>query len=221
MDYTAVQNQLLDLPPETFQRFGPIYAGLISAMSAALARSTNCIDQVAASINVNTARWGWLDAIGALYGIPRNSYETDPAYRTRLVGTLSAPHGTPLAISSFIKLALGINSTVTENFANTSYQINFSTSQSQTSLQNVVIAIKWVRPVGVPFLPFFQLTGGLFLNTLNYFGVKKVTGSYLSNPSIIVNVNIAANTNSPIPLLPTTYLSDPYLTGQAQVSFQL
>jgi hypothetical protein len=192
MNYTAVQNQLLDLPQLTFQRFGPIYAGLVSAMSAALARSTNCIDQVAANINPNLARWGYLDAIGALYGIPRYQYETDPAYRTRLIGTLSAPHGTPLAISSFIKLALGLNTTVTEDFATTSYQINFQTPQPQS-----------------------------VLDTLNYFGVKKVTGSYLSNPNTVVNVNIGANTNSPASTLPTVYLSDPYITGQAQVNFLL
>jgi hypothetical protein len=221
MNYTAVQNQLLDLPQLTFQRFGPIYAGLVSAMSAALARSTNCIDQVAANINPNLARWGYLDAIGALYGIPRYQYETDPAYRTRLIGTLSAPHGTPLAISSFIKLALGLNTTVTEDFATTSYQINFQTPQPQSVLQKVVTTILWVRPAGVPFLPLYQLTGGLFLDTLNYFGVKKVTGSYLSNPNTVVNVNIGANTNSPASTLPTVYLSDPYITGQAQVNFLL
>lgn len=220
MNYTQVNAQLLNLP-DTFQRFGPVFAGLMSAITAALTRSTYSIDQIAANININTARFGWLDAIGELFGILRNPYESDTKYRARLIGTLSATRGTPTSIVNFLKLALNLTATVTENFSTTSYQVNFLQPQTLITLQQVVQALVWVRPAGVPFLPLYQLSGGLFLNTCNYLGVKQVTGSYLSNPNVAVNIVIAANTNNPAPLLPTVYLSDPYITGTASVSLPL
>src|SRR5579863_2669781 len=172
-------------------------------------------------INLSTARWGWLDAIGKLYGIQRNQFENDPQFRTRLLGTLTTTTGTATSIVNFIKLALNLNATITENFSLVSYQINFSSTPSTSVLQQVAINIVRVRPAGVPFLPLFVIKGGLYLNTLNYFGVKRVTGSYLARPAISINVILAANTDNPAPLLPTTYLTDPYITGVAEVSFPL
>ena len=220
MNFTDVQNQLDDLPL-TFKRFGPIFAGLILSLTAAIARNTIPIDQLPPNLNLQTAKWGWLNAIGKLYGIQRNQYETDPQYRTRLFGTLTATHGTPDSIVNFIKLALNINSSITENFDLASYQINFTSPPSIQTLQQVAIAINWVRPAGIPFLPFFQIKGGLYLNTLNYLGVRQVTGSYLSRTSVSININLAPNTDNPKPLLPTTYLTDPYITGLANVNFLL
>lgn len=221
MNFDEVKGQLEDLP-STFKRFGPVFAGLISSLAAALTRSTDSIDALTPNnINLPTAKWGWLDAIGKLYGIQRDQYETDPQYRTRLQGTLTATKGTPQSIVNFIKLALNLNSSITENFDLVSYQINFTNPPSQQTLQQVAIAINWVRPAGVPFLPLFQLKGGLYLSTLNYLGVKNVTGSYLSRPQVSIDINIGPNTNSPKPLLPTTYLSDPYITGTALVKFPL
>lgn len=220
MNFVDVENQISDLP-STFKRFGPIFAGLIISLSAALARSTRVIDQVAAQTNINTAKWGWLDAIGKLYGIPRNQYETDPQYKTRLLGTLTASHGTPTSITSFIKLALNLNTTITENFDLVSYTIDFTNPPSVQTLTQVAIAINWVRPAGVPFLPFFQIRGGLFLNTLNYFGTKRVTGSYLARPQSTIAINLSDHTNNPKPLLPTTYISDPYVSGTALVPYPL
>ena len=220
MDFAGNLNQLEDLPA-AFKRFGPIFAGIITSISAALSRETRAIDQLSSQISLPTARWGWLDAIGKLYGIQRNQYENDPQFRRRLLGTLTANRGTPDSIINFIKLALNLNATITENFDLVSYQINFSNVLNQQVLQQVAIAINWVRPAGVPFLPLFVIKGGLYLNTLNYFGVKKVTGSYLAKPAVSIAVNLAANTNNPSPLLPTTYLTDPYITGVAEVNFPL
>ena len=147
MNFTDVQNQLDDLPL-TFKRFGPIFAGLILSLTAAIARNTIPIDQLPPNLNLQTAKWGWLNAIGKLYGIQRTQYETDPQYRTRLFGTLTATHGTPDSIVNFIKLALNINSSITENFDLASYQINFTSPPSIQTLQQVAIAINWVRPQG-------------------------------------------------------------------------
>lgn len=220
MNYSDVQSQILDLP-DAFQRLGPQFAALVSAFTASMSRSTRAIDQIAGQINIQTARWGWLDSIGKLYGILRNQFETDPQYRVRLLGTLSTTTGTPTSIVNFLKLSLNLNTSVTENFSLVSYQINFFTPPSSQMLQNVAINLVRVRPAGIPFLPFFTLTGGLFLDTLNYLGGKLVTGSYLSKPSVSVNLTLAENTNNPQPLLPVVYLQDPYIRGIAQASFPL
>lgn len=218
MDFKDVSNQLTDLPL-TFQPLGPIFAGLIESLSAALARSTRAIDQISPNmINMPTARWGWLDAIGKLYGLPRLLNEIDVNYRKRLIGTLTATRGTPNSIVNFLKFALNINSTISENFSVVSYQLNFNTPVSSAQLQQVAIAIGWVRPAGVPFLPIFNISGGLYINTLNYLGNKFVTGSYLSRPGSTINVVLAANTDNPEPILPTNYIVDPYITGVAQIN---
>ena len=217
MDFLDVQTQITDLP-STFKRFGFIFAGLIQSFSAALARGTTSMDQLPNNINMNFAKWGWLDAIGKLYGILRNPNENNNQFRDRLLGTLTATRGTPQSIVNFLQVALNLNTSITENFDLVSYQLNFSKAINTQTLQKVAVALQWVRPVGVPFLPFFQLKGGLYLSTLNYFRVQKVTGSYLGKPSVSILVNLAANTNSPEALLPTTYLADPWITGTAVVS---
>jgi len=199
MDFTDVQNQLSDLPL-TFRRFGPVFAGLIQSLTAAIARTTIPEDQLAGQTNLQVAKWGWLDAIGKLYGIQRNQYETDPQYRARLFGTLTAWHGTPQAIVNFIQLALNINTSISENFSLASYQINFNSPPSTQTLTQVAIAINWVRPAGIPFLPLFSINGGLYVNTLNYLGAKQVTGSYFSRPGASITINLAPNTDNPKPI---------------------
>ena len=220
MQFSDVQQQIGSLP-DTFIPMGSIFAGLIESLSALVARSTTAIDQLSSQIDVPTAKFGWLTAIGLLFGIQRNQYESDDQFRTRLVGTLTATRGTPQSIVNFLQLALNLNVTVSEDFINPSYQINFLTPVTTQTIQKVVIAINWVRPAGVPFLPLFITRGGLYLDTCNYFGVKRVTGSYLANPSTLVTVNIGANTNSPINQLPTNYISDQWITGVASVSYPL
>jgi len=220
LNFNDVENQLTDLPT-SFQRFGFIFAGLITSLTAMLARNTQALDQLSAMTDINTAKWGWLSAIGSLYDLPRTQYETDPQYRTRLLGTLSANTGTPQAIVNFIKLALNLSTTITENFNVVDYQINFANPPSQQTLQQVAITINRVRPAGVPFLPLYQINGGLYLNTCNYFNTRFVTGSYFSQPHSSIAVTLAQNTNNPTPILPTNYLTDVYVTGIAQVSFPL
>ena len=217
MNFDDVQNQLDDIP-SSFKRFGYIFAGLISSLTAILARNTQALDQLATMIDINSARWGWLDSIGQLYSIPRNQYETDPQYRTRLIGTLNAHTGTPQAIVSFIKLALNLDTTIIENFNVVDYQINFTNPPSQGTLQNVALSIVRVRPAGVPFLPLYQVTGGIYLNTCNYLNTRFITGSYFSQPHSSISIFLAQNTNNPPALLPTQLLTDPYITGLAQVN---
>jgi hypothetical protein len=220
MTYNDILNQLDDLP-EPFRHNGSIYPSIIASIAAALARNTNSADAVISDININTAQWGWLNTIGELYGIIRTQYETDPIYRRRIEQTLIAPHGTPEAIQDFIKLILGITTVVTENFTNCSYQINFLSPVSVATIQQVVIAINWVRPAGVPFLPLFRSSGGLFLSTCNFLGIKRVTGSYLANPTIAINVSIGPSTDNLVSQLPTLYLTDPYITGQFPIPNQI
>lgn len=236
MDFNDVQSQLSDLP-SSFKRFGPIYAGILNSFAAALARNTTSADGTITNLTfaqfsqppipvgqlTNTslvvlnaddvAQWGWLDTFGKFFGIPRNVNESDPPYRQRIYGTLTAPHGSPLAIASFIFQILGINATVTEDFTNPSYRISFDQLLTEIQLAAVISTIKWVRPAGMPFLPLFQIRGGLFLRTINYFEVRRVTGSYLVTATVSVSSSIPPYTNNPKALLPTIYLTDPYITG--------
>jgi len=218
MNFDDVKGQLTDLPEGAFQRFGPIFASLINSISAAISRETRAIDQLSNMINLPTARWGWLSAIGLLYGIQRNQYENDNQFRIRLLGTLTATTGTPTSIVKFIKLALNINSSISENFSLYSYQINYTNVPSQAVIQQVAINIVRVRPAGIPF-ESSVLKGGLYLNTLNYFNVKRVTGAYLTNPSTNITLTLAPNTNNQFALLPTSLITDPYITGVANVSY--
>lgn len=210
MDFQQTE-QILSNLPQPFSRFGPIFNAILLGFTIACARNNVAIDSINNNIYTNNAKWGWLDAFGQLYGILRNQYETDPQYRQRLIGTLTAPHGTPLAISQFIKLALGLNTTVTEDFLSPSYTINFVTPVSTNTLQNVANTILWVRPAGVPFLPLYQQSGGLYLSTMNFLRGTKVSGSYLSQPHTNLNITIPASTPNPICILPTTYFNDPFI----------
>lgn len=210
MNFQQTYQILSDLP-QPFTRFGSIFNAILLGFTIACARNNISIDAINQNIYTNNARWGWLDAFGQMYGVLRNQYETDPQYRTRLIGTLTAPHGTPLSISQFIKLALRISTYITENFSTPSFTVNFNTPVNSNTLQNIANTILWVRPAGVPFLPLFSSSGGLFLFTLNYLNGTKVTGSYLSNPHISGNVTISAGTPNPICTLPTTYFTDPFI----------
>ncbi len=212
MNFQQTEQILTDLP-NTFRRYGSLFNAIILGFAIACARNNIAIDSIYQNIYTNNARWGWLDVFGQLYGILRNQYETDPQYRVRLIGTLTAPHGTPFAISQFLNLALGLNTNITENFVSPSFSINFSSPVTTSTLQNVVNSINWVRPAGIPFQPLYTQTGGLFLETINYLGITKVTGSYLSAPHTTVNVAVSPSTPNPVCILPTTYFTDPFITG--------
>jgi hypothetical protein len=212
MNFSDVLNQIEDLP-DTFKRPGPIFNAIVTSLAAILSRQTSALDQLVVNLNLQNARWGWLDTFGKFYGINRNGQESDVLYRARILGTLTAPHVTPIAIASFVNLALGLVVTVTENFLNTTYQLNFLSPPSLVTIQQVANAINYVRPAGVPFLPLFMITGGLSLHTCGYFRTQQVTGSYFTAGKTSLNINIAQSTNSPQTKLPTNYLSDPLILG--------
>lgn len=212
MNYQQILSILSDLPG-TFQRPGTVYQSILQSFTSACARNTIAIDALISQISLPTANWGWLDAVGNLFGIPRNPYEIDPSYRSRIQATLIAPHVTPTAMENFIQAVLGISVIISENFTNATYQLEFSSPVSTQDLQNIVNALIWVRPAGIPFLPIYTVSGGLFLNTVNFFGVKRVSGSYLVQSRTSVDINIAPNTDNPQAMLPTVYLTDPLITG--------
>ncbi len=209
MDFQAVKARLDDLP-RTYTRLGPGYQAFDLSQTAALFRYTNASDGVVNQLNFIQARGPWLDAWGKLFVIPRNVNESDDAYQNRITMTLLAGRCTPVALLIYLQ-SLGITATIAEDFVNASYHIQFTaplTSQGFASLAQNLAA---VRPVGVPFLPFQVLQGGLYLGTVDFVNAPKVTGAYLDSPLKGFTPTIGASTNNSVPLLPTLFLSDPTL----------
>lgn len=210
MDWQQVLTQLTDLP-RTYLRTGSVFQQWMNSLTEELSRYTTATDALTAQVAFTNAVAAWLDVWGELFGIARNSNESDAAYSQRIMGTLQAEHGPPLAISAFMLLSLGLRTTVTENIpAAVGWSLQLGSSTTTPQEATIAQALDFVRPAGVPY-NFNILRGGCFLTTVNYLGRAKVTGAYLTLPYSVVGPNIPANTNNSTPLLPTTFLTDPQI----------
>lgn len=207
MDWNAVASQLSDVP-RTFQRSGTTYQWLMNAYTAGLLRYTSAADGTNTQLSFQTAVGNWLDVWGNLFNIARNNGEADGVYAKRIQFLLTRGKGTLVAIAQFIQTAENISATVTEQSPGYTIQLG---SQSTSFYAQIASDLKYVRPAGVPFLPFQVLRGGLYLGTVDYLGVHKVTGAYLTTPVTPVTPVMSATTNNSTPLLPTTFLTDPTL----------
>ena len=212
MDYSAILTQL-NLLPQTFLRFGTPFTWLQASKAAALLRYTGAVDALINQLNFSQAVGVWLDCWGKLFSIPRNSDETDNTYANRITALLTAGRGTPVGIQIYLLIALGITATVTEDFVNTAWQLKLSTPLTQAQLTQMIDNLVYVRPAGVPCLhAIANVQGGTYLGTVNFFGAARVTGAYLKTPvQNASTIGISATTNNSVPLLPTTFLSDPTL----------
>jgi hypothetical protein len=205
----------LESLPATFTRNGPNYGYLQSAIAAALSRYTTSQDDTNAQESINVAGYRWLDCFGLLYGIPRFSgAESSVDYLARIEATLVSARGTPVAIEQYLALITGLGVSVEEDTAADNYSITLTGAVSAALLARVNSGIGFVRPAGVPFM-LDVAVGGLFMSTINYGGRGRVTGAYLINSSNTTKPNIAANTNSALPGLPTDYLTDPSLNSSS------
>lgn len=213
MQFNDVLTQLNTLPT-TFTRPGSQFAELQASKAAGLFRYTNASDGLMeqASSFVN-ASGPWLDAWGRLFGVVRDPDETDAAYQNRITAVLTTGCGTPVAIVLYILVALGIQATVTEDFNDTSWSLSLSTPLSPMAFQQLISNLIYVRPAGVPFVKVqTSEAGGTFLGTINYLGAPRVTGAYLKTPQQTTDTTaLAAFTNNSVPLLPSTFLTDPTL----------
>lgn len=213
MQFLDVLTQLNTLP-STYLRPGPQFAEMQSAKAAGLFHFTNASDGLVNQVQSFANATGvWLDAWGKLFGVPRDPDEADNAYATRISAVLTSGCGTPIAITVFIKLSLNIDATITEDFTDTAWFLVLNTPLTPQGYQQLISNLKYVRPAGVPCLKFQEnAQGGLFAGTVDFLNAPQVTGAYLKTPSQAVSVtSLSAYTNNSVPLLPTTFLTDPTL----------
>lgn len=72
------------------------------------------LDKAIEQMDIRTADGQWLDWWGILYGVERKRYETDSAYRRRIVWETMAPRTNNVALEFLLKEALGYDSSVTD-----------------------------------------------------------------------------------------------------------
>lgn len=212
MQFSDVLAQRATLP-STFTRSGSPYNLLANSKAAALARFTGAVDGLINQIQSMSNAYGvWLDAWGKLWSIPRNTNEKDSDYLSRISAILLAGRGSPAAIELFILIAFGITVSVTEDFTACTWNLVFSAPPNNQQLANIAASLPYVRPAGVPVLSEESGKGGLYLGTVNYLGAPRTTGAYLETPQGAVDTTTqSAFTNNSTPLLPTLFLTDPFL----------
>ena len=213
MQYLDVLTQL-NLLPATYLRPSTPFSYIQSARAAALYRYTSGSDGLVAEVqNFRDADGVWLDAWGKLFGVPRDPNEVDDAYMNRISAVLTAGRGTPVAIEIFVLVSLNVAATVIENLSSCSWELSLATALSTAAFQQLIANLKYVRPAGVPCVQVeSSQQGGMFLASVDFLNAPRVTGAYLKTPIQVANATqLVAYTNNAVPLLPTTFLTDPTL----------
>ena len=209
MLWSDIQYQLNDLP-DTYKRDGDTFQWVMNSLTAALDRYTNSSNAVVSMANFANAQGKWLDFWGQLLGgIARLNDQTDADYMALITQTILEGKGPPVAILDYVNLIYGIKANITENFPNVGWYLKFGSSFPQSQYNQLALTLDNVRPAGVPFTPFYVLGGGLYLNTINYLGRDRVTGSYIGQPVTAFNFTIPNSTNNVVSELPTIFLEDP------------
>ena len=208
MNWSAVQSILASLP-SGYTRSGSTFADWQNSLTAGVSRLTTGIDTVNSQTTFATAQGNWLTLWGTLLGVSRTPPESDTAYSMRITETVVSGRGTPVGIESYLLEALGITSTVVENFPTVGYAVSLQPGTTLTSFQKAAFAgnLNAVRPAGVPY-NVTQLNGGLFLGTGNYLGGTGFQGSWLQPLSVASGFSTAPSTNSVVSSLPTTWITD-------------
>ena len=210
MQWIDVLKTLNDLP-STFTRSGPNFAAFQASLTNGLHKFTGSVEGALLQAQPTQAVGKWLDVVGKLRNIPRFNDESDSDYLTRITYLLTTAGGPPNALLGVMMTIGQTSATITENFSACSWSINvIGGTPSGATLSQITSSLGYVRPAGVPYAINVS-AGGLFLNTLNYLGRPRVTGAYITNASTNLPLNLSANTNNAINLLPTTYLTDPTL----------
>lgn len=209
MDFTQVQAQLNDLP-DTFKRESVPYTQLIDSLTGTLVSFTAGVDGITAQEAFANATDGWADFWGLLFGIPRDTNESNTRYKARVQFTLNSGAGPALAIQNWIISVWGVAATVKENLPEVGYSIMFPPGLVSTQIAQILVSLARIRPAGVPFQVFIE-SGGLYLETINFLDTADVTGAYLTGGLSAFILPIGAITpNIPV-LLPDLFLVDPLL----------
>lgn len=209
MQFSDVLTQLNTLP-DTYLRPGSTFAAIQGAKAAALFRFTNAADGTTAQASsFSNATGVWLDVWGKLFGLFRNEGESDGTYSNRITATMVSGRATPAAIVLYVQLANGYAASVVEDFGNTSWSLHLAQPVSNAQFNQLLQNLIYVRPAGVPVSAQAETKGGTYMGTINYHAAARVTGAYLKTPLQQQTITLSAYTNNAVPLLPTTFLSDP------------
>jgi hypothetical protein len=208
MNFSAIQRQLNDLPP-TFKRLGSPYGQWVDSLTALLALFCQGVDGLMAQLSFPAARYGWLDTWGTLLGIQRRPNEADSIYQARIQYTLLSWRANAVAMQNWLSNVEMVAGEVNENLPSVGYTVVLPPTLTSAQIAQIIADLAYVRPAGVPFNVLTQ-SGGTYLGTVNYMGgAPRVTGAYLGGAYISQPLNIAANTNNVVALLPDLLLTDP------------
>ena len=213
MNYSDVYTQITTLPP-TYLRPGQTFAGLMSSFAYGVSRFTESVDfMMQSNSSLATMDALWLEMVGNIVSVPRNNNVTTSQYLTQIQTIVAEVQGTPVSLVRFLSLQ-NISVTYSDkfsgpgDFSTIGYNLAFETPVS--NYDQIALSLKRVRPAGVPFT-FSTISGGLYLNTINYIGGYDVTGYYLLSPFNNIPFTIPETTNNAFVNLPTRYLTDPYV----------
>jgi len=212
MDWNYVQSILNDLP-RGYLRTGETFSWWQNSLTAGLVNYTYALDGLQEQYDFNNSSGPWLDTWAQLTANMRLTGESDGILQQRIKILMRQGRSTAAAIYNYVSVGLQYPCEVTENFVGPNYwEIALNQNVTKAVYQQVAQQLDQMRPAGVPFA-MSVISGGLYLDSINYLDAPSVTGAYLTEPHTYVSTGIAATTNQSKPTLPTVYLSDPTLNS--------
>lgn len=209
MNFDQAQVLLNDLPA-TFKRLGAPYTQWLDALTTALATHTESSDALLGQLDFATAQGGWVDVWGSLAGIPRRPGESTIRYKARIQTMVLATRATPVAILAWLKEIELADAELAESLPTPGYTVQLPATLTAAQVQQILDALAYVRPAGVPF-NITSTGGGTYVSTVNYLGAPRTTGAYLAGNSISTTVVLEASTNNFTGILPDLLFQDPLL----------
>lgn len=206
MDYSQNRAQLSILPP-VYINASPDYDYFMNSMAIGLTMYTEAVDALMNNASFATAKYSWLNAWGSLFVVPRGSFENSGQYALKIQNLINSGNATPVRIQNYIYDTYKVFVTITENFnSSPNYGYTLKFNGSIYDMQELARDLARIRPAGVPIY-FDVLSGGNYINTINFIGTWRTTGSYLSYPSTLYNPNLPSSTNNAVNTLPTNFLT--------------
>ncbi len=206
MDYSQNRAQLSILPP-VYKNSAPTYDFFMNSVAMGLTLYTEAVDALINNATFTNSKYNWLNAWGSLFVVPKGNYENSSAYLIKIQDIISNGNATPVRIQNYIYTVYGITVKIIENFTSTpNYGYTLQFNGTVYDMQQLATDLSRIRPAGVPIY-FEIISGGNYLNTINFIGTYRTTGSYLSFPTTLYNPNLPNNTNSAVNTLPTNFLT--------------
>jgi hypothetical protein len=219
MDIEQLLEIIDNLPPSVLTTSGPNLNNIVGAIVLTSGSYTTGWETYTQNMSLSPSSGAFLDTIGAFFGIPRSSIETDAFYAAKLRSALSSKFGSPDGIINFLQQVYGVSVLYQETASPPSYTLVFPTFPNEAFLNTVLENLKYVRPAGVPFfiaIPTSVPSVGLnlYLGTnLNTLTTAFASNSFLGSGTVNAPFSIPANTSAVLFNSQYPYFTDPILTG--------